>query len=51
MKVLDEGDAGADTKIPVVGRTADAYLREAERDVRRIWPRLAERLAEVRKEL
>jgi len=51
VKVLDEGDAGAGTKIPVVGQTADAYLREAEREVRRIWPRLAERLAEGRKEL
>ena len=51
VKVLDEGDAGEDTKIPVVGQTADAYLREAEREVRRIWPRLAERLAEGREEL
>jgi hypothetical protein len=48
VATVEEAGAGADTEIPVVRQTADAYVREAERDVRRIWPRLAQRLAEVR---
>jgi len=45
VDTLRGADAGKDTKIPVVGTTAGTYVREAERDVKRIWPALGERLA------
>jgi hypothetical protein len=45
VDTLDGADAGKDTKIPVVGKTAGTYVREAERDVKRIWPALGKRLA------
>ena len=51
VRTLDDGDAGPDTKVPLVNETADAYLRAAERDVRPIWPALAERLADAREGL
>jgi hypothetical protein len=45
-------DADADTKIPTLeDRTAEAYLEEAERDVRPIWPDLADRLEDARNDL
>ncbi len=48
---IERGDAGEDTKIPGVDETAAAFLRETERDVRPIWPSLAERLGDAREEL
>ena len=51
VKTLEEAGAGEDTKIPVVGKTARTYLREAERDVKPIWPSLAERLRDAQEEL
>jgi outer membrane murein-binding lipoprotein Lpp len=45
-------DADADTKIPTLeNRTAEAYLEEAERDTRPIWPDLADRLSDARGDL
>ncbi len=51
VQTLEEADAGKETEIPVVGRSAEAYLREAERDVKGIWPSLGRRLAAARDEL
>ncbi len=45
VHTLEDSDAGKDTKIPVVGKTAQKYVGEAERDVKRIWPSLGKRLA------
>jgi hypothetical protein len=45
-------DADPETKIPTLeDRTAEAYLEEAERDVRPIWPDLGDRLGEARDDL
>jgi hypothetical protein len=45
-------DADEATKIPTLeNRTAEAYLNEARRDTRPIWPDLADRLADARNEL
>ena len=51
LHVLEEGDAGEDTEIPGVGQSAGTYLREAERDVKGIWPSLGRRLAAAREDL
>ena len=51
VHTLDDAGAGKDTKIPVVGKTAQAYVREAERDVKRIWPSLGMRLAGAGRDL
>jgi hypothetical protein len=51
VKTLEDGDAGEETRIPPGDRTAAAYLREAERDVRPIWPPLAARLRGARDDL
>ena len=51
IHTIEEGDAGEDTKIPRVGTSAGSYLREAERNVRDIWPLLAKRLSDVRQDL
>ena len=51
VKTIADGDAGADTEIPIVGESAAAYLREAERDLKPIWPALAERLAMAHEDL
>ncbi len=48
VKTIEEGDAGADTRIPIVGKRAQGYLREAEGDLKPIWPSLAERLGDAR---
>ena len=48
LHTLEEGDAGKDTEIPRVGATAEGFLREAERNVKGIWPLLARRMADVR---
>lgn len=48
VQTLDETDAGSDTDIPVVRMTAEAYLREAARDVSGIWPSQARRLTDAR---
>ncbi len=53
-RVTGAKDVGTDTKIPRVppaasGRqTVSQYLREAERDTRRLWPQLSRRLAKAR---
>ena len=45
-------DAGPDTKIRILrNQTVEAYLNEAERDVKPVWPDLAERLADARDDL
>ena len=51
VKTIEDGDAGEDTRIPVLRTTAGAYLREAERDLKPIWPLLARRLTELRQAL
>lgn len=49
--LLEEADADKDSEIPVVGKTAEAYLREAARDVRAIWPALGRDLTVAAGEL
>jgi len=44
-------DKDAESKIAATGQTADAYLAEATRDVKPIWPDLARRLQTTRDEL
>lgn len=44
-------DKDAETKIVVTGQTADAFLAEAERNVKDIWPDLARRLQQAREDL
>lgn len=51
VQTLERADAGKETQIPVVGRSAEAYLREAERNVKDIWPLLAKRLEGARQDL
>jgi hypothetical protein len=51
VKTIEDGDSGDETTIPVVRKPVQAYLREAERDVKPIWPSLAERLGQTREEL
>ena len=51
LETIEGADAGEDTKIPIAGGTAGAFLRETERDVRPIWRSLAERLRGAREEL
>ena len=48
-KVVGGDDVGPDTKVD--DQTVTAYLREAERDVKPVWPQLAKRLATAREEL
>lgn len=56
-RTLKDSEAGPDTRIPPADPTASQdltvadYLRQAERDLRPIWPELAGRLQAVRKEL
>lgn len=56
-KIVGGDDVGPDTEIPPSSpgasgnQTVTEYLREAERDVRRVWPSLARRLAAAREEL
>ena len=47
VDTIEETDAGEDTEIPVVRKTAAGYLREARRDTRPIWPALGERLKDA----
>ena len=49
--LLEEAHAESDSEIPVVGRTAEEYLREAARDTRAIWPALGRDLREAADEL
>jgi hypothetical protein len=49
--LLEEADAEKESEIPVVDATAEAYLREAARDVRAIWPALARDLDQAADEL
>ena len=49
--LLVEADAEKDSEIPVVDKDAEAYLREAARDTRSIWPALSRDLAEAADEL
>lgn len=51
INTVEEGNAGEDTKVPKVGASAGSYLREAERNVRDIWPLLAKRLRAARQDL
>jgi hypothetical protein len=53
VKVVEDSGAGPATRIPALDRrqkeqTVAAYLREAERDLRPVWPRLAGRLRAAR---
>lgn len=56
-QVVERTGAGPETRIPKRGGTpslgpsVNAYLGEAERDVDRIWPGLAQRLRELREGL
>jgi hypothetical protein len=50
-ETLEETDAGPDTDIPVVRRTASEYLDDLEGNLRPIWPDLADEIAEARSEL
>ena len=49
LKVVGGDDVGPETKAGT--QTVSEYLREAESDVRPVWPRLAERLKTGREEL
>ena len=51
IRTLEEGEAGEDTRIPRLARSAETYLREAERNVKDIWPLLAKRLKGARQDL
>jgi hypothetical protein len=51
-RVTGGGDVGPDTKIPKLrDQTVEAYLREARRDTRSLWPSLSRRLAKAREGL
>ena len=45
---IERSGAGPDTRIPGARSTVAAYLRAAIRDVKPIWPSLAERLSRTR---
>jgi len=48
-EVAGGDDVGPDTKAG--GQTVTVYMRQAERDIRPVWPRLADRLKKAREEL
>ena len=48
-EVVGADDVGPDTKVG--DQTVTDYLREAERDIRPVWPRLAARLKSAREDL
>ena len=48
-EVVGADDVGPETKTG--DQTVTDYLREAERDVRPIWPQLARQLAQAREDL
>jgi len=48
-QVVGGDDVGPDTKVK--DQTVTAYLREAERDIKPVWPQLARRLAQAREDL
>ena len=48
-EVVGTDDVGPDTKVG--DQTVSEYLREAERDIRTVWPRLAARLKSAREDL
>ncbi|MEJ7817900.1 MAG: hypothetical protein WKF49_04400 [Thermoleophilaceae bacterium] len=51
-RVTGGEDVGPDTKIPKLrDQTVKAYLREAQRDTRSLWPSLSRRLAKAREGL
>ncbi len=51
-RVTGGEDVGADTKIPKLrDQTVEAYLREARRDTRSLWPSLSRRLAKAQEGL
>lgn len=56
-KVVGGDDVGADTKVPATSpgassnQTVSGYLRESQRDVAPVWPRLAARLKSAREDL
>ncbi len=56
-KTIDAAGADGDTRVPPGERgasreeTVDEYLRATERDLRPIWPRLAERLRTAQQDL
>lgn len=49
-KVVGGDDVGPETKVRA-GQTVPQYLKAVERDVRPVWPRLAERLKAAREDL
>ncbi|HYI36530.1 MAG TPA: hypothetical protein VEX39_07995 [Thermoleophilaceae bacterium] len=57
VKVAGGDDVGPDTKVPATSpgassnETVTEYLRQAEREVRPVWPRLADRLKAAREDL
>ncbi len=57
VAVAEGDDTGPNTKIPRVppgpagNQTVSQYLRRAARDLRPVWPKLAKRLTDTRKEL
>ena len=52
-RTVADSDADGDTRVPtpngegIKDKTVDEYLRAAERDLRPIWPELADRLGDV----
>jgi hypothetical protein len=51
LHVLEEGDAGKDTEIPVLKEPAGSFLDDVERDVKPVWPALGKRVAAARDDL
>ena len=56
-RTVEDSEADGDTRVPtpngesVKDKTVDEYLSEAERDLKPIWPKLADRLAGTREDL
>jgi hypothetical protein len=49
--LLEESGADVDTALPVVDRTAGAYLAQLDADLRPVWPDLADQVVAIRDDL
>lgn len=46
-ELIDGSGAEADTKVPVIDQTVGEYLEQTERELRTVWPDLADDLAAI----